>query len=223
MDISFLTRSYLETLSSADLISLADDYDIDIPSDLNRRFIIGELLEISEELKRNKKTDMLIASDADPGDVSDRLPETYNETHISVVLRNPVWAFVYWDIRETDLSILKSEKSQSVLSLNVLFFDSDKSAKVADSFDIQIPLSEREQYILLPADKKYVRIDLSAVLHNQGPQILASSRRVELPHGCTSLVSSCPGKVLSLTPIMKISGMEDLLRVHYMQHRQSFS
>ena len=48
MDKKILTRSYLETLSSSDLVSLADDYGIDIPDNLSRRFIIGELLEIAE-------------------------------------------------------------------------------------------------------------------------------------------------------------------------------
>ena len=48
MEKTFLTRQYLETLSSADLMALAEDYDIDIPAELNRRFIIGELLEVAE-------------------------------------------------------------------------------------------------------------------------------------------------------------------------------
>ena len=44
-----ITRSYLETLSSEDLNNLADDYGIDMPEDLNRRFVISELLEAAAE------------------------------------------------------------------------------------------------------------------------------------------------------------------------------
>ena len=55
MDTVNVTRSYLERLSTSDLISLADEYGIDIPEDLNRRFIIGELLEATEELNEDKK------------------------------------------------------------------------------------------------------------------------------------------------------------------------
>ena len=44
-----LSRAHLETLPTADLIALADEYGIDIPENLNRRFIIGELLEAAEE------------------------------------------------------------------------------------------------------------------------------------------------------------------------------
>ena len=50
MDNSVLTRTYLETLSTSDLIALADDYGIDIPPELNRRFIIAELLEAAEDV-----------------------------------------------------------------------------------------------------------------------------------------------------------------------------
>ena len=45
-----ISLSYLETLSTADLLELAEEYDLDIPEQLNRRFIISELLEIADEL-----------------------------------------------------------------------------------------------------------------------------------------------------------------------------
>jgi len=223
MDTPFLTRSYLETLSSADLVSLADDYDIDIPSDLNRRFIIGELLDVAEELKQNKKSDMVISSDAAVADEDEKLPDTYNETRITVLLRNPVWAYVYWDIKESDLAMMKAERTQASLSLNIIYFDELNAVKPSDSFEIQIPSAEREQYVLLSAEKKFVQINLNAVMRNQSQAVLASSRRIELPHGCDALVSSFPGKPVAFSPVMKLSGMDKLLHLHYMQHRQSFS
>ena len=93
-----LSRSYLETLSTADLISLADDYDIDIPVELNRRFIIGELLDVADELQKENKNEMIIASSAGTAEDVDKLPESYNETRVDVLLRNPPWAYVYRDI-----------------------------------------------------------------------------------------------------------------------------
>ncbi len=47
-----LSREYLETLSSIELIRLADEYGIDIPDDLSRQFIIGDLIQLGEELER---------------------------------------------------------------------------------------------------------------------------------------------------------------------------
>ena len=48
---SRLTRAKLETLSSAELLEIADEYGIDAPDDLNRQFIIGDLLELAGELE----------------------------------------------------------------------------------------------------------------------------------------------------------------------------
>ena len=47
MDGIPITRSYLETLSSWELVKLSDHYGIDIPPGLDRIFIIEELLEIA--------------------------------------------------------------------------------------------------------------------------------------------------------------------------------
>ncbi|MEE0998901.1 MAG: hypothetical protein UIH41_04470 [Treponemataceae bacterium] len=55
MNTMIVSRTYLESLSTADLISLADEYGIDIPENLNRRFIIGELLEAVEDAGIEKK------------------------------------------------------------------------------------------------------------------------------------------------------------------------
>ena len=120
MEKKFLTRQYLETLSSADLMALADDYDIDVPADLNRRFVIGELLEIAEELNSAKDNEMIISSESVTED-SVELPKSYNETFMDVVLRNPAWAFVYWDISMENLLKLKKTSSLSVI-LHVSFF-----------------------------------------------------------------------------------------------------
>ena len=104
-----VSRTYLESLSTADLISLADEYGIDIPENLNRRFIIGELLEAAEEWDEFEDD----LEESDQLETAD-LPQTYNETVISAVLRNPVWLFVYWDVKKDHIvQIQKSSKVQT--------------------------------------------------------------------------------------------------------------
>ena len=44
-----VSRQQLEAMTTAELIDLADKYGIEIPDDLNRTFIVGEILEASEE------------------------------------------------------------------------------------------------------------------------------------------------------------------------------
>jgi uncharacterized protein len=223
METKFLSRSYLETLSSADLITLADDYGIDIPDDLNRRFIIGELLEAAEEMSQDDDAGSDMQPSSDAVAIPDSLPESYNETTICAILRNPVWAFVYWDFRETDIRQLRAANTLSQLALRVSFFEDDAAQRPAESFVVQVSLSDREQYVLLPAGKKFVRIDLVAEYRNQQTQVLAQSRRLELPHGSSLLTTAFPGRDVGIDPVLSLSGMEQLLHAHYTNHRQSFS
>ena len=221
MEKKVLSRPFLESLSSVDLLSLADDYGIDVPDDLNRRFIIGELLEIAAELQREKEDDIDIVVDAP--EVSDKLPESFNETHIDVVLRNPVWAFVYWDIKEVDLARLHDDFAFSSLFLRVAFFADEHSAVPLESFDVQISLANREQYVLLPAGKRFFRIDLMVQFSGRSEESLAISRRVAIPVGSDVLNGAAPGRDVVLPELVELSSMKELLRMHYERHRHSFS
>ena len=51
-----INRAYLETLIFSDLVQLADKYGVDVPDDLDRRFLIAELLELVEESGSNSNT-----------------------------------------------------------------------------------------------------------------------------------------------------------------------
>ena len=86
------TRSYLQTLSTDALFALADQYGLFLSSDLTRHLLIGELLDLDDDL----------ASDEDGGDsiaVSTKpygAAYSYNMTEIRVVLKNPLWFFVFF-------------------------------------------------------------------------------------------------------------------------------
>ena len=114
MEDEKISRAYLETLSFSDLVKLADEYGVDVPEDLDRRLLIGELLELSEENKHGEEQNMIIS--AGEGSCQDvNLPKSYNETQISCVLRNPVWAFVFWDLSETDINMLRQISDIKIL------------------------------------------------------------------------------------------------------------
>ena len=82
MENMTLSRQYLETLTSADLIELADEYGIDIPEGLSRRFVIGELLEAIDDPHLDNKNDLAV----DESNVQTPvvLPKSYNETQIDL-------------------------------------------------------------------------------------------------------------------------------------------
>ena len=216
-----LSRSYLETLSSADLIKLADENGIDIPDDLNRRFIIGELLEVSQEMVGQTHSDMKEVESPEVED--DFLPLSYNETEIDVVLRIPAWAYVWWDISESDFKKATGNPDFKNFLLRLSYFDTADSNTPKESFDIQISLEDREKFVLLSADKKYFRIDLVAAFRARESDNLAISKKIKIPSENSLALTAIPGRELDICEINRISGMERLLKSHYNNYRQSFA
>ncbi len=224
MDNKLLSLQHLETLSSADLIAIADDYGIDIPDNLNRRFIIGELLEIGEEIAQEGKDNSDMVEDENGEAVSSaELPATFNETEIQVVLRNPAWAYVYWDISAQKLKDLASSGNFERFILRVSYFNSLEDQNPVDFFDIKIEKGLRAQYILLENGKKFFRVDLVALFDGGNSDNLAVSRKVSLPAAPEILKKAKPGVDLNLPPLLRLSGMEKLLEQSYEKYRESFT
>ena len=218
-----LTRAYLETLSFSDLVILADNYGIDVPENLNRSFLIAELIEVTEELEKIAEEPEMVVTDEEaviPEDPN-KLPDFYNSTEVEVLLRNPAWAFVYWNISESDIQTL-SKGFITQLMLRVCSFSEKDQQNPDDAFNIQISMDDREQYVLLPAGKQYFRIDLLCSIDDV-VDILASSNVLEMPEGTTRLANIHPGKVSDMLKIMELSGMKELLFNQYENHRESFS
>lgn len=218
MDTMLVSRTYLESLSTADLISLADEYGIDIPENLNRRFIIGELLEAVEDAGEEKK-ETLQESDVLPE--GSELPTSYNETCITAVIRNPAWVYVYWDISSFDIEKLQQNHSFSSLSLKLSFFSRTDTEKTSDVFDISVSLKDREQYILLPTTNYSLRVDLVSEFKNQLPQVLAYSKTINLPQNLPQINTKTLEQDIS--PIMELSGFKEIIKNHYLNHRESFN
>lgn len=214
-----ISLSYLETLSTADLIELAEEYDLDIPENLNRRFIISELLEIANELNEEIIDDFEVSEEA--VETTTDLPLTYNETQIDVILRNPAWVYVFWDISSSDLQEIINSNDFSKLILKVNFWESATSDKIIDLCELTISTEDRAQYIFLPVGKTCFSIDLIAEFTNFEPKRLTTSRRVSIPEGAP--VISLKSLEMPISPILKLSGMQELLKSHYENHRQSFT
>ena len=218
MDTMLVSRTYLESLSTADLISLADEYGIDIPENLNRRFIIGELLEAVEDAGEEKK-ETLQESDVLPE--GSELPTSYNETCITAVIRNPAWVYVYWDISSFDIEKLQQNHSFSSLSLKLSFFSRTDTEKPSDVFDISVSLKDREQYILLPTTNYSLRVDLVSEFKSQLPHVLAYSKTINLPQNLPQINTKTLEQDIS--PIMELSGFKEIIKNHYLNHRESFN
>ena len=222
MEQKILNLAYLETLSSADLIALADDYGIDIPGNLNRRFIIGELLEVSQEFAQPAPKAVIMNENGEVPSSSAELPSSFNETEISVILRNPAWAFVYWDISVEGLKKISESSRFRNLVLRVSYFESEESSNPVEYYDLQVALSDRAQYVLLEAGRKFLRVDLVAFFTDGSCDSLTISKKITLPKTPAILAKAFPGQEVEVPEILEVSGMKHLLKSHYEKYRQSF-
>lgn len=213
-----INRSYLETLSFSDLIILADKYGIDVPENLDRRFLISEILEIVEEFN-NSDDDMTISSEVVVHDEI-VLPKNYNETQVSCVLRNPAWLFVYWNISEADSKAIKSNPGH-VLKLRICSMAAMDDLKPEEAFEIQCSTTGQEQYVLLPQGKKFIKVELINCTIGT-IDVMAFSPVIEIPQVLNVEENLMSGIDEKYSEIEKLSGIKEILMKQYSKHRQSF-
>jgi hypothetical protein len=220
MDVIPLNRAYLETLSTADLVDLADEYGIDIPEGLNRRFIIGELLELADD---NRKTaiDSALRVSAEFDDLPEILPETYNETRISALLRDPGWVFAFWDFHTIQYSAVTSNHRFESFFIRVNSLSSSVPATVTDFFDVNVGVHDRKWYVHLSNRNFACRIDLYARISQEKDLFLARSSAIHVPSGSSGEVLYDPLRENPL--LLELSGIGDLQKDHFRNHRQSFN
>ena len=221
MESVALNRAYLETLSFLDLVKIADSEGIDVPEDFNRNFLIDEILEVTEYKKNFENEEMIISDDEIITTPNELIPRAYNSTEVQIMLRNPAWAFIYWNISDAD-RIALDKAFISEMKLRINSYSEKDQVKPDEFFDIMISKEDNGQYVLLPAGKKFFRVDL--LFNIDGIiDILSSSRVLEMPQGSERFVELRPGKKEDMSPIMELSGMNELLMEHYINHRESFS
>ncbi len=216
MEKTDLTRSYLETLSSTDLLALSDDYGIDIPENLTRYYIISEILESIEDESSSSK----IAPETESNEEALELPFSYNENKVVAILRNPAWCYVTWDFKHE--TFLEHSADPEFESFNIrLSYHCDKNTdEVSETFDIQLNPTDREQFVLLAAEYPSFHASLIASFENKEKVILATSQRILKPK--IPLDISLAGIQKACSPVLKLSGLPAILKKHYNEHRHSF-
>lgn len=214
------SRSYLETLPLADLLRLADTCAIDVPDNLDRNFLIAEIIEAASDFEKLEADDDIGIAEMESA-AEKKIPEMYNATEIKMVLQSPVWAFVFWNISDADTQLLKKYPARS-LFLRICSFSGRDAGAPCDSFEVQVSDATKEQYVLLPSGIRFVAAELSAHTPS-GDVCLVGSKIVECPRSEFLRQKSSPGGHCELSEVMELSGARALLRKHYMSHRHLFS
>jgi uncharacterized protein len=211
----------LEALSLEELYALADRTGIDLPPGLERLFVIEEILDALEEESEDrrefqgealhmdeKKYSELRIDDIDIAPSPDEsLAPRYNETMIHAIVRDPSWAFAYWDVSDMELSALRGEEPTAGLFLRVA--ETGEMDARRESFDIPVSDTDLQWYINLPRSTLRFRIDLCARRPGPGGKIrvLARSNEVVSPRQAIVSEQSLDGPAYEL---LALSGLEDL-------------
>lgn len=214
-------RGHIESLSFSDLVTLADEYGLDVPEDLDRQFLIAEIIDVLHDAE-NDGDEMKVSSAVSEGEAA--LPKNYNETQISAVLENPAWVFVFWNLSESSKLMLK--KRACSLSLRICSYESreqvENGEKPVSAYEIQNLSSAQEQHVLLNTECRFITIELVYANSTTG-SVLACTPVVEIPEGAEYLNTVHPGSEPDFSEIIRLSGMEDVLTDQYENHRQSFA
>ncbi|HUX42348.1 MAG TPA: DUF4912 domain-containing protein [Rectinemataceae bacterium] len=212
-----MTSENFESLSDQDLQAIADRMGLGLPPDLDRIFVVEEIVEALAEdrLERDRGTEApLYVEDAkywcsDEGGARSqenppRLETRYNETIIKALVRDPSWAFALWDISETDRGAIEAASEESKLFLRVSETD-DRDGGRPPFFDIPITVDDSQWYINLPRPEARYRIDL-AFRSDGKVRALARSLDFVVPRQYIGEISpSAPDRRL-----LELSGLSEL-------------
>jgi uncharacterized protein len=216
----------LDALSLEELYALADKTGLDLPPGLEKPFVVEEILDALEEdsedrraaqgeavhIDEKKYSGLRMGDFYENPELGEPMATRYNETMIRAIVRDPSWAFAYWDVADSELDALRGEESSASLFLRVAEMGSSGEQNDAhrEYFDIPVADNDLQWYINLPRSGVRFHIDLCARRGGQNGKfrVLARSNEVESPR--QSLTPS--GQVLdpSSYELLALSGIEDL-------------
>jgi uncharacterized protein len=223
-----VTIDKLESLSLEELYSLADRTGLDLPPGLARPFVIEEILDVLEDDSEDRRSSQDVALhvdekkyselrideiDVDPG-ADESIVRRYNETMIHAIVRDPSWAFAFWDVSDADLDSLRDDESSAGLFLRIVELPSPGERPEAENhreyFDIPVADGDIQWFINLPRSGVRFRIDLCARRSSQAGKlrVLARSNEVESP---SQTLAAGEGELdAAALELLGLSGIEDL-------------
>jgi len=212
-----LTLAYLESLSTGELVKIAAKNGLDIPPGLERVFIIEELLYLDNDIDDK-------AGETDEAEIHDShhhefkefmvLPQQYHVSFIDVLIRDPLWAFVFWEIKAHDRNIYKNAVDFKGYCLRVIpLNEDDMQPDEAASFLVAVDLDDSSRYLgFPPEDGRCFKVEL-CMLNREDRAVIAESRPFRLPR----LIKLKPDEDLQAVynnPLAILSGVDRFSLVH---------
>ena len=184
-----LTRAYLESLATGDLIKIADNLGLDISDNPGRAFVIRELLDTSPK-DGDRAADPVEQELVDPVSTEAApLSKHYNISFIEVMIRDPLWAFVFWENKVSDEEQFEKAPDFNGYYLKISPVENGKSPSGEGVFTIPVKKEDTARYLGLTntvgdgvswTEQCQYKIELCAGAGG-GETILAVSNTLRLP------------------------------------------
>ncbi|MDR1374893.1 MAG: DUF4912 domain-containing protein [Treponema sp.] len=227
MDHIRLVRPYLDSLTTQELGRIADNCGIDIPPNLERIFIIEELLDYAraeEDDPEGEEEGLVEFPDCLE---TAPIPRQYNITFIDVMVRDPLWAFVFWEIKEHDREIFERDPEFSGYFLQIHALGRDNGILKDQSFTVQVDSRDTARYLGFsdypPEGRQgegFFRIDLYASFGVRS-EVLAVSRVFHLPKLPEQVTLTPEGTESPVSSLALLSGSNEF-RILRNTDRQSY-
>ena len=208
-----VTRTRLENLSTGELISMAEDAGIDIPPGLDRMFIIEELLLEQSGINKDRQTNELEIINSYTDSVA--LPKQYNISFIEVMIRDPLWVYIYWEIKRHDRELYENSGNFDSYFIRIYPLNEGEVIPTSpvsreNSFTIAINTNDLGRYVGFTEDymlesRRYI-IKLG-VIHNGTEHQIAISQPFMLPEISHEISYGIVNNTLN--PLIRLSGAFD--------------
>ncbi len=219
-----MTEERLQKLSLESLRKIAFNEGIKHIDEISKNDLIEQILEAMEEDRNEressnnfairieeKKYDIIQDEELESQETTEYcVPEKYQETRITLILRDPYWAFAYWNVRDTNLNELKKKRFRG-LFLRVLqeSREAEKGKrKTLDSFDIPVKVTDNKWYINLPECGKRYFLKLIGNT-GEGEKVLCTSNAVESPRYTIRDSIAEESLALENNPMLTFAGIPD--------------
>lgn len=212
----------IDSLSTTELQYIAQQEGVEAWQDLDRGDLIDALEEafgeqddespqtIKGKINRNRYCNSLTSYRGDSHPVNglpgtESLPDSYHDTSIHLLLRDPQWAYAYWSFSFQLLEEVVDEEGEMLGSFFLRVSQMPSAGGEASTYDITIDVSDQQWNINLPQMGASYAVDLCWRDKRGEEQSLARSNSVEvsqpywqgrgellpddLPHFCTHFSS----------------------------------
>ena len=183
-----MTRERLQTMSLEELAALARSSGLEPEGDAGKEELVELLLDSFQEAKQEREegnrpnvrveeTKFELSDEEDltasPAE-GPPIPERYNETRAVLMVRDPHWAFAYWDVEDGQGQRARKDTGFEQLVLRV------EDLEPGSFFDIPVQWSDSSWYIYLPNhDASYV-LELGYLAGGRF-RLLARSNQIRTP------------------------------------------